>query len=131
MESEARLARFKEQNFDRLPDTTQEVLKQLACLGNSAEVAILTMVHGESKEEVHAALTEAVRTGLITVAAAGNTLTLTVPLSVNAQMPVKSSFFKTTANGTATGIATAHTTLSLGPDWRIHSQTPSGVFKGS
>lgn len=66
---------------------------------------------------------EAVRTGLITVAVADNKLTLTVPLSVNAQMPVKSSFFKTTANGTATGTAVAHTTLSLGADWHVHSKT--------
>jgi hypothetical protein len=66
---------------------------------------------------------EAVRTGPITVTAADNKLTLTVPLAVNAQMPVKSSFFKTTANGTATGTATATTTLSLGPDWHIRSNT--------
>jgi hypothetical protein len=70
---------------------------------------------------------EAVRTGLITVSAANNTLTLTVPLSVNAQMPVKNSFFKTTANGTATGIATATTTLSLGPDWRVQSKTTGTI----
>ncbi len=49
----------------RLPDTTQEALKQLACLGNVAEIATLTLVHGVSEEEIHTALWEAVRTGLI------------------------------------------------------------------
>jgi PAS domain S-box-containing protein len=49
----------------RLSATTQEALKQLACLGNVAEVATLALVHGEKEEAVHAALWEAVRTGLI------------------------------------------------------------------
>jgi hypothetical protein len=66
---------------------------------------------------------EAVRTGPIAVTAQDNKLTLTVPLSVSAQMPMKASFFKTTANGTATGTANVTTTLSLGPDWRVHSKT--------
>ena len=29
----------------RLPDTTQDALQQLACLGNIAEIATLTLVH--------------------------------------------------------------------------------------
>jgi PAS domain S-box-containing protein len=49
----------------RLSSTTQEVLKQLACLGNIAEVATLALVHGETKEATHAALLEAVHAGLI------------------------------------------------------------------
>ena len=49
----------------RLPDTTQEALKQLACLGNVVEIATLTLVHGKSEEEIHAALWEAARAGLI------------------------------------------------------------------
>src|SRR5882762_6005747 len=49
----------------RLPDGTQEALKQLACLGNVAEIATLTLVHGAPEEEVHTALWEATRTGLI------------------------------------------------------------------
>jgi predicted ATPase/signal transduction histidine kinase/CheY-like chemotaxis protein len=49
----------------RLPDMTQERLKQLACLGNVAEIATLTLVHGVSEEELHTALWDAVRTGLI------------------------------------------------------------------
>jgi PAS domain S-box-containing protein len=49
----------------RLPDTTQGALRQLACLGNVVEMATLTLVHGELQEDVHTALWEAVRTGLI------------------------------------------------------------------
>jgi predicted ATPase/signal transduction histidine kinase len=49
----------------RLPDKTQKALKQLACLGNLVEIATLTLVHGESEEEIHNALWEATRTGLI------------------------------------------------------------------
>jgi predicted ATPase/signal transduction histidine kinase len=49
----------------RLPGPTQERFKQLACLGNVAEIAALNIVHGLSEEEIHAALWDAVRTGLI------------------------------------------------------------------
>jgi len=49
----------------RLPDMTQEALKQLACLGNVAGIATLTWVHGASAEQIHATLWEAARTGLI------------------------------------------------------------------
>ncbi len=45
--------------------TTQEALKQLACLGNVAEIATLTLVHGETEEAMHAALGEAVHAGLV------------------------------------------------------------------
>ena len=38
------------------PERTQQALEQLACLGNSAEVAILTMVHGRSEQDAHADL---------------------------------------------------------------------------
>jgi predicted ATPase len=51
--------------LSRRPDPTQDVLQQLACLGNSAETATLRMVHGASEEETHAALWEAVRAGLV------------------------------------------------------------------
>ena len=49
----------------RLSATTQEALKQLACLGNAAEVATLARVHGKTEEAMHAALWEAVRAGLV------------------------------------------------------------------
>jgi len=49
----------------RLSATTQEALKQLACLGNVAEIATLAMVHGEPEETMHAALWEGVHAGLI------------------------------------------------------------------
>jgi PAS domain S-box-containing protein len=49
----------------RLSAPTQEALKQLACLGSFAEIATLTLVHGETKEAMHAALWEAVHAGLV------------------------------------------------------------------
>ena len=45
----------------RLPAATQEALQQLACLGNVAEIATLSLVLRKSEEEVHSALWEAVR----------------------------------------------------------------------
>ena len=49
----------------RLSDTTQERLKQLACVGNTAEIATLTLLHGLSEVEIHRELWEAVSTELI------------------------------------------------------------------
>ena len=49
----------------RLPAETQAALQQLACLGNIAEITMLSIVLGTSEEEVHAALWEAVRQELI------------------------------------------------------------------
>jgi PAS domain S-box-containing protein len=49
----------------RFSATTQAALKKLACLGNSAEIATLSLVHGETEEAMHAALWEAVRAGLV------------------------------------------------------------------
>src|SRR5712671_5558146 len=49
----------------RLSGATQTALQQLACLGNVVEFATLTLVYGESEEEIHTSLLEAARTGLI------------------------------------------------------------------
>jgi hypothetical protein len=49
----------------RLSHATQERLKQLACLGNAAEITTLTLVHGLSAEEIHAALWESARMELV------------------------------------------------------------------
>ncbi|WP_143273269.1 trifunctional serine/threonine-protein kinase/ATP-binding protein/sensor histidine kinase [Bradyrhizobium canariense] len=51
--------------LNRLPTETQKALQQLACLGNSADFAMLRMVYQDSSEELHGQLWEAVRTGLI------------------------------------------------------------------
>ena len=51
--------------LNRLPVETQKALQQLACLGNSAEFAMLRMVYQDSDEGMHGQLWEAVRTGLI------------------------------------------------------------------
>ena len=70
---------------------------------------------------------EATRTGPITVGASNDRLLLSLPLSVTAQMPMKGPFFKTTANGTASGVATATTEISLAPDWHMRSQTDGTI----
>ena len=49
----------------RLSWTTQEALKQFACLGNIAEIATLALVLGKTEDELHAAFWEAVRAGLV------------------------------------------------------------------
>jgi predicted ATPase/signal transduction histidine kinase len=49
----------------RLIPETQNALKQLACLGNSAEFTMVCVVHQESMEQMHATLAEATREGLI------------------------------------------------------------------
>jgi serine/threonine protein kinase len=56
---------FMVAKLKRLPGTTQQALQQLACLGNVAEVATLTLVQGISEDGLHTALWEAARTGLI------------------------------------------------------------------
>jgi PAS domain S-box-containing protein len=47
--------------LERLPAATQEALKVLACLGNSAKIKTLSIVRGRSEEEVRSDLWEAVR----------------------------------------------------------------------
>ncbi len=49
----------------RLSISTQDALKHLACLGNMAEVATLSMVYQQTEESIHAALSEAVHAGLV------------------------------------------------------------------
>ena len=51
--------------LNRLPIETQKTLREFACLGNSAEVATLSIVHWTSEEEVHSDLWEALRLGFI------------------------------------------------------------------
>ena len=49
----------------RLPGPAQDALKQLACLGDSADIVVLAKVNEASEEVVHRALWGAVRTGLV------------------------------------------------------------------
>ncbi|HUN77126.1 MAG TPA: AAA family ATPase [Steroidobacteraceae bacterium] len=49
----------------RLPQPTQTALQQLACLGNIAEIGLLTAGFALSEEPVHTLLWEAVRAGLV------------------------------------------------------------------
>ena len=47
--------------LNRLPVETEKALKEFACLGNSAEITTLSIVHGSSEEELHSDLWEALR----------------------------------------------------------------------
>ena len=51
--------------LNRLPVETQQALQQLACLGNIAEITILSTVLATSQRQVHAVLWEAVRQELV------------------------------------------------------------------
>src|SRR5262249_41949708 len=51
--------------LNRLPVGTQTALQQLACMCNSAEFDLLATVYQDSKQDIHADLQEAVRTGLV------------------------------------------------------------------
>jgi PAS domain S-box-containing protein len=51
--------------LQRLPDMTQGALQQLACLGNAADIATLSVVFGQSEEEIHALFLESGRAGLV------------------------------------------------------------------
>ena len=69
----------------------------------------------------------ATRTGPITGNAAGNRIVLNVPMTANAQLDLKSSFFKTQAHSTATGAVHANTGIRLGQDWRLATDTRGTV----
>jgi predicted ATPase len=56
---------FVTQKLKRLPGTTQEALKQLACLGNSAKISSLALVYAESEKSIQAELWDAVCAGLV------------------------------------------------------------------
>src|ERR1700758_2483 len=51
--------------LNRMPAETQDALKQLACLGSSADFAMLKMVYKDSNEEIDRHLWEAVLAGLV------------------------------------------------------------------
>ena len=51
--------------FSRMPADSQEALKKLACLGNSADFTMLKMIYQDSNEELERQLWEAVLAGLV------------------------------------------------------------------
>ena len=53
------------EKMKRLSISAREAIKRLACLGNVADVATLTLVYEETEGAVHAALWEAVYAGLV------------------------------------------------------------------
>jgi predicted ATPase len=53
------------EKMKRLSAPAQEAMKQLACLGNVANVATLTLVYEQTEDALHAGLWEAVHAGLV------------------------------------------------------------------
>jgi PAS domain S-box-containing protein len=51
--------------FSRMPADTQDALKQLACLGNSADFTMLKMIYGDANEELEPQFWDAVLAGLV------------------------------------------------------------------
>src|SRR5208282_439957 len=51
--------------LSRLPAPTQEILKRLACLGNSGQTETLAIVVEEPEPRVHEMLADAVQAGLV------------------------------------------------------------------
>lgn len=70
---------------------------------------------------------DVIRNGPVAVSTDNGALSITLPVSVHAQMPAKGLFFRTSANATAQGTARATTTLSLSPDWHIVSNTSGTI----
>ncbi|HEY1579797.1 MAG TPA: sigma 54-interacting transcriptional regulator [Terracidiphilus sp.] len=56
---------FMVEKLKRLSGTALTALQQFACLGSVVEIATLGVVFGQSEEEIHTALLDAVRAGLI------------------------------------------------------------------
>ncbi|MEI9939568.1 MAG: AAA family ATPase [Pseudomonadota bacterium] len=59
------VAEFMVDKLGRLPAFTRQALALLGCFGNSAAIAALSAAHGLAESELHTALWEAVRGGLI------------------------------------------------------------------
>jgi len=59
------VADFMVEKLKRLSVATQEALEQLACLGNVATIATLSLVQETTEEAMHATLWEAVQAGLV------------------------------------------------------------------
>jgi PAS domain S-box-containing protein len=51
--------------LSRLPDKTQDALKLLACLGNTAEIASLAVIQGKAEGAIDSQMWDALRAGLV------------------------------------------------------------------
>jgi len=69
----------------------------------------------------------ATRTGPITGNAFANRIALNVPMAADAQLQLKTSFFKTQAHSQAVGAVHADTAIVLGQDWRLATNTRGTV----
>ena len=59
------LADFMVGKLSQLPMATRQVLKQLACVGRKTAISTLSAISAKSEAEVHAAVWDAVQTGLV------------------------------------------------------------------
>ncbi|HYZ72987.1 MAG TPA: AAA family ATPase, partial [Chthoniobacterales bacterium] len=59
------LGEFMAGKLQRLPERTQEVLGQFACLGNRVDLGVLARIREETEEELHSGLREAAQAGLV------------------------------------------------------------------
>jgi predicted ATPase len=59
------VADFMVGKLTRLPDATLKVVKDLACLGNTAQTRTIAMALGFSTDDSHSALRDAVSAGLV------------------------------------------------------------------
>jgi PAS domain S-box-containing protein len=59
------IAQLMVAKLERLPAAAQEALKELACLGNIADLATLAIVRESSEEELHSAFRDAAQAGLV------------------------------------------------------------------
>ena len=59
------LGEFMADKLQRLPERTQEVLGQFACLGNRVDLGVLVRIREETEEELHGGLREAAQAGLV------------------------------------------------------------------
>jgi serine/threonine protein kinase len=51
--------------LSRLPANTQNALRQLACLGDTADITLLAMIYKDSEQQLQSDLQEALRTGVV------------------------------------------------------------------
>ncbi|MGN6517094.1 MAG: DUF4403 family protein [Rhizomicrobium sp.] len=69
----------------------------------------------------------ATRTGPITASARNGGIAIDLPFAVQAHVNLKGGFFKTGGDANAIGEARAFSTLSLSPDWQVHTHTTGDV----
>ncbi|MGH6878668.1 MAG: DUF4403 family protein, partial [Rhizomicrobium sp.] len=68
-----------------------------------------------------------VRTGNITAAGSGDTVSVTIPLAMKAHVSLRGGFLRTSGEGSAQGIARAIMMFRLAPDWTLQTHTRGSI----